>query len=299
MAYRVLGLIGATAMIVASASTANAASSSVSSYPLFYGYLDLHGGYDTWSERGTYCAPGAIPYKYEAHGSVFGGSGHVAVALSPDFSFQADAWGNSWQGTATYTEPAYYDRYHYDNVFPGIAGHLTWREKGGIFASYGRDPNWGDFATVGLEAFHDFGKWRYYGQVGYTGAVNGYASNFNAKDWYGQGVVSYYFDPGLALSANFGADHYSDDTWGGLSGTGLNWGTRVEYKFASMPVSTYVAYQGWHWSTSDHYPDSWHGTEHTFIVGLRVLFGGKTLREIDQHVGLTDMNAIYGENFPH
>jgi hypothetical protein len=167
---------------------------------------------------------------------------------------------------------------------------------GGIFASYGGASGAGNFATIGAEAFRDFGNWRVYGQAGYTGGVSGDASDANAKDWYGQGVVSYYFNPNLALSGNFGGDHYTES--GGYGDTGLTWGVRFEYKLPKLPVSTYVAYQGWHNSDSASYYEE-HSTETTFIVGMRVLFGGKTLRDNDQNVGLTDMNQIYGEFFPH
>jgi hypothetical protein len=268
-----------------------------STYPAFYGYLDIHGGYDTSSDSGLYDFDDH--YSYKDTGSNFGGSGHASAVFSPNWSAQIGAWASSWQGTETSRDEWYGDdKYHYSNSYWGVGGHLTWRNLGGILLSYGGERDWGNFGTIGVEAFHDYGNWRVYGQVGYTSALSGSASDFDARDWYGEAVASYYFNPNLALSGNFGVDRHTEDFFD-LHVNKINWGARLEYKLPNLPISTYVAYQGWHWSGSDGIPDHWHGTENTIVAGLRILFGGDTLRENARNVGLLDMNPIYGEDFPH
>jgi hypothetical protein len=277
--------------------TALAGSVSAPAYPQFYGYLDIHGGYDTEQESGAYS--NEFFDNYKDNGSNFGGSGHATAVFSPDWSVQIGAWANSWQGTETDSNNFIgTSKSHYSDSDWGLGGHVTWRGLGGILLSYGGVRDWSNFGTVGLESFHDYGNWRLYGQVGYTFALSGEASELDAKDWYGEAVASYYFNPNLALSGNFGADRYdeSDDDY---RTNQINWGARLEYKLPNLPVSTYLAYEGWHWSGSDDNPDRWRGTENTVVAGLRILFGGDTLRENARNVGLLDMNPTYGEDFPH
>ena len=190
----------------------------------------------------------------------------------------------------------------------GIATHLTY-QGGGFLAgalvsvgavayssplSLGQLP--GTFANIALEAAFNSPNLGVQGQVGYTRALFGPSAGLGATDWYAQAVGAFYPSPNMSLTGTLGVDFYQDTLpWFRRS---LNWGAKVEFKPQSLPVSFYLAYQGWHWGADvDTTFDAWYGWEHTIRVGLRFLVGAPTLRALDEAVGLADYNAIYGAAF--
>lgn len=285
--------IAVVAFIVFAPAVTYADSVEVPSYPMVYGYLDVHAGHDTGSETDSWNSPSPTDW-YDWNSSIAGGSGSVAVVFSPTYSYQIDAWDNSYRGNETDTWNGGSYTYSYRTSYPAIAGHFTRRGLGGIFVSYGHATKRGDLATVGVEAFRNAAHWHIYGQVGYTGGASGQVSGYSLKIPYGQGVVKYYFNPNLVMSGNLGFSHSQSTYYHENDVTG---GVRLEGKFASVPVAAYVAYQGYHWKGTSNYPNSYHGNENLIMVGLRVLFGSKTLQENTQNVGLVDMNPYYG-SFP-
>jgi hypothetical protein len=268
------------------------------------GFIELRGGFDSGSETGTYDDGAPQSWDESFDGGVFGGTGRAAMSLGPNVSVQADVWTDvffgSGSGTDTCCGPYSFD---YTNTFSGIAGHLTWAPMGGnllgVFASVGGVEDWGTFATFGFEGALNYGNWRAYGQVGFTSAIAGDADDESADDWYTRAVLAYYMTPNAVFSANLGYDSYSDATDGGTTDNTVSWGARLEFKPASMPVSGFVAYQGWDWSGEDNDPTTWDGSEHAFVVGFRALFNAQTLQEMDAVAGLADMNGLYGEAFVH
>jgi hypothetical protein len=254
------------------------------------GYVELRGGVESGSGSNSWDGP------WTENGGVFGGAGRVAVGLSPNLTVQADAWTNVFSGTS--------DVYgSYSDSYSGIAGHLSWRTMEGhligVFVSAGAE-GYGAFGTIGVEGVHNYGNWRFYGQAGVSGGFGGQAADESARDWYARGVVSYFFNPNLVLSGNLGIDQATDTSFGGTTIDGSTWGARLEYKPETMPVSVFAAYQGWHWSGSDHDPSTWDGTEHALVAGVRILYdsnGQTNLRQMANSVGLSDMNHAYGEDF--
>jgi hypothetical protein len=121
----------------------------------------------------------------------------------------------------------------------------------------------------------------------------------SSRYWYLRGVIARYFAPNLVLSGNVGFDTYTDTTWGGTRSNGVVYGARLEYKPDTLPVSGFLGFQGWCWNGSNNFPDEWKGSESVFVVGLRALFNGSSLQQMDMDVGLFDMNAAYGEVFVH
>ena len=77
----------------------------------------------------------------------------------------------------------------------------------------------------------------------------------------------------------------------------MTWGARIEKKFEGMPFSVFAAYQGWSWDGSNDTSWEWSGTSHAILVGLRFAFGDgtETLQDLDNTVGLRDMNSEYGD----
>ena len=82
-----------------------------------------------------------------------------------------------------------------------------------------------------------------------------------------------------------------------------NWGVRVERKHDVAPFSGYLAYQGRYWTGGNNlypnFPDSSSGSQHAVVVGIRALLNAATLQELDDSVGLTDMNQMFGDWLPH
>ena len=278
------------------------------------GYVELRIGFDLGNASGTYNDGAPQSWDETWHGMVFGGAARAATPLTSDLTVQGDVWLNGWGWESDISDTG-----HLPTDFTatgssmegGVAGHLSWRPDSstliGVLASLGGD-NWsfdgneydGLYGTVGLEGAIGDEMWRAYGQVGVTAALGGDAGDDGAVDIYARGVVAYYLDPNLSVSANLGADAFSNDSNGGTTETGITWGARLEYKPADMPFSGFLAYQGWAWSGEDNFPSDWSGTEHALLVGMRIPFGADgatTLRAMDDEVGLYDMNAIYGESF--
>jgi hypothetical protein len=195
--------------------------------------------------------------------------------------------------------------FDYTNTYSGIAGHLTWRTEGqrlGVFASYGNEADTGTLGSVGLEAVYNLNNLRFYGQIGVSSGFSGSVADNAARDWYARGITAYYFTPNFVLSGNLGYDAWSDKSDGGTTINSPIWGARLEYKPDSMPVSGFLAYAGRSWSGSNQGPGRWSIAENAVLVGIRVLFdsnGRTTLRQIEDSVGLSDMNPSYGDPFVH
>ncbi len=263
------------------------------------GYVDIHGGFGAGSEDFT---AGPFSGTDEWDSKNFGGAGRVAVPVD-HFLLQFDAWFNTWFGSGT--ETAFFGSSDYDwsQNQGGVAAHLAWLLDGtmiGGLVSIGSDMSDyridGQYANTALEGMVDFENVRLYGQVGYTAAVAGDATSENVHAVYAHGVIGYYIDPNLVLSANLGVNQYTEDG-GEEVFNNLLWGARVEKRFEGTPISAYLAYSGWGWDGSD--PDeTWNGTEHGIFAGVRVAFGDSSLQDLDHTVGLTDMNPIYGD-MPH
>jgi hypothetical protein len=254
------------------------------------GYVDVHGGglfgTDTYSD--------AVPpdETETASGGIVGGAGRGAFTLGPGLTVQGDAWFDSFSLNVGGTD--------YQSSETGVGGHLAWHVPGGddtlgVLASLGTNSSWDDgfYSNIGVEAVHNAGNWRLYGQAGWTRGLTGDAAANADSDLYAALEAEYFINPNLFVSASLGADR---STWPGAAQNELSWGARVEFKPDASPVSFYVAYQGWGWSTDyPTRPATDTGVEHEILVGLRVPFGVNTLQDMQTRVGLSDMNAIFGD----
>jgi hypothetical protein len=154
----------------------------------------------------------------------------------------------------------------------------------------------GTFGNIGAEAAFNTNRLMAEGQVGYTAALFGPAATFDARDWYAQLRGAFYPSPNMSIGANVGVDFYSDTTvWYRRT---LSWGAKLEFSPAATPLAFYVGYEGWHSGGGfDTGYDDAYEWEHAFRVGLRLMVGERTLRDLDRAVGLIDDNAIYGPAF--
>ena len=105
--------------------------------------------------------------------------------------------------------------------------------------------------------------------------------------------------PNLAVSANVGYAVFDPGT--ASSEPNTTWGARLEYKPDAAPVSVYAAYEGQAVSVPSFVsgPPAPYTAEtvlqHTFYIGLRVPLGKTTVQDLDDRVGLVDMNPIFGD----
>jgi len=279
-------------------------------YPIS-GYVEAFGGFNAGEQSGSYADPypDFSTYDEDWQGAVLGASGHAAMRFTPEFSAQADAWATGWfghlSGDDTGDGPYEFD---YDNIFAGVGGHLSWRPADyqllGVFGSLGmvsaQEFATGTHGTVGIEGAIGDEMWRAYGQAGASAGLSGFPADVNSQTLFARGVLAYYLDSNFSVSGNLGVSHSTSDDSGGLTYDAATWGARLDYKPDGMPLTVFVAYQGWSWSGSDEYPSDWSGTEHAVVAGLRIPFGADgatTLRAQDDEVGLYDMNPIYGQEF--
>jgi hypothetical protein len=244
-----------------------------------------------------------------------GASGRVAIPVADPLILQLDASALGYRGS--YRECDADGNYcndwsDYSGAGFGLAAHLAYKMDGGLIGgmvSFGGGADSGsDFdgsVALALEAAKDMGNFRLYGQVGLVKAVTGYHADIGSSDVFAQGVLAYYIDPNFVLSANAGVEHWMDDYYD-ESGNQFTWGLRLEKKIDGTPASVYVAYQGWAWSGSGYDPDyyvnhSFDETEHAILAGIRFAFGddgSSTLQDLNNAVGLVDMNPIFGD-LPH
>jgi hypothetical protein len=254
------------------------------------GYLDLSFGGFWGSESGNYFD------SYSWNGTELHGAGKVAFDVAPSLTLQADLWATDWlEHKSDGSSNAW--------LIGGAAVHASWHPSAitliGAFASYGPNGENGTYDTLGVEAQHWMGDTRFYGQVGHLTEIDRYDAGF--ADTYAEGVATHYINPNLSFAGFFGYDRSTGGNSGGWVSDEWNWGARVEYKPAKLPVSLYATYQGFamngNWLASSN---TYRAGDNEVTVGLRVPLGGGagTLKSLDQTVGLTDMNPSYGE-IPH
>jgi hypothetical protein len=262
----------------------------------FAAYLDLHSGWSTGDEAGTFDG-GSEAYTENWQEALAQVSARAALGLTPLVSVQFDGWTGGWSGHEYDADTTpYSEDYDYYGGFLGAAGHLTFNmtptHRWGFLGSIGYSDEYGTYANIGIEGVHDLDNWRIYGQAGFTRAISGEAELSSSHYVYATALATYYFNPDFAFSGGVGfsresANGYTDDDW--------RWTARLEKKFADLPFTAYLQYQGLHWNGSNDEPDSWSGTSHAFMVGFRFTVGRPTLRDLDQAVGLVDMNPEFGD----
>lgn len=218
----------------------------------------------------------------EWNSTPYGGAFAVNYWLTPTWTLQLDVWLNHFHALD----------YDYDYNSSGVALHLGKRTPEysiGGFASYGSNGDAGaDGYTLGVEAQRYFEDVTLYIQGGYS---SDYGSSF-VDAWYGHAVVRYFHDPNLMFEANAGYATADFSNGGTATLDQYRWGAKIEWKpKPDIPVSLYAAYQGHH----DSWDFGYELTNHGVYVGLRVLFGQDTLKDMDRNgASLADFNPAYG-----
>ena len=262
----------------------------------FSGYFSVHGGLDAGRE--DYLSPTSVS---QWNDPVFGGAARGVVTVEPGFTIQGDVWTNIYDGH----DPSNTSN-TWTNNYPGAGVHATWTlqngDSVGVLGSLGAysysSPSLSHtstFANVGAEGVHNDGNWRWYGQVGMTNAIAGFAQTSSQHDVYAALDAMYFFDPNLVVSANVRGSYLTET---GHTSPELAWGARLEYKPEGSPVSLYAQYQGWGWQDNYKSGETGKAIEGAILVGLRVPFGQTTVQDLDKTVGLVDMNSLFGDFAP-
>lgn len=253
--------------------------------PGIVGYVDLHGGgeADIWAFEGQ----DTNTYTY----GIIGGAGRGVVDISPTVSTQLDAWFETYtegngNGAGTSSDS-------------GIADHLTWhpsqQDSIGVLGSIGASAYWdGLFGNAGVEAARDFGGWRLYGQAGIAHGLTGRAADLDTNDLYATLNADFFVNPNLMVSGNIGGDHFTVNT--GYDGLEVSFGGKLEFKPDTSPVSLYVAYEGYAWAETHDGAAYDHGLDHTIFAGIRIPLGTDSLQTLQNRVGLSDMNPMFGDS---
>jgi hypothetical protein len=266
------------------------------------GYVELnaagyfgHEDYDPYSDYSDWNSVG------------LNGAARVTIPVADPMILQLDVWGSTWSGNHHYCDDGCGD-WDYTGVMGGLGAHFAYQMNGtlvGLLVSVGGQSNdyWGDdtdglWVTGAAEAVANMGNMRLYGQAGASKAIGGDDGDDGELDLFAQGALAFYIDPNLAVSVNLGMDHWSSENDDGSQNT-VTFGARLEKHFEGTPVSAYLAYQGMAWDGEDNH-SGWSGVSHAVLVGLRFAFGdsGDTLQDLNDSVGLVDMNHIYGDS-PH
>lgn len=246
------------------------------------GYVDLHVGGEQYDEN---YSDGTDSYSYFN----FGGMGAAAIQLDPSLSTQFDAWSN----TSNETDSSG-DSYTYT----GIAGHLTWHTgpgtEVGVMGSIGTDGD-GLNGTVAVEGATNIDNFRLYGQAGVVHGLTGYDAEYDESQLYAAVEGDYFVNPDLMLSGNIGASTETENDEDNYSA--LSWGLKAEFKPQGSPVSFYGAYQGIRYA--DDSSSDYTSVDNVFAVGIRVPFGAGSIEDLQNAVGLSDMNPDYGALLAH
>jgi hypothetical protein len=223
------------------------------------------------------------------------GAARVAIPVAPNLSLQLDGWAA--RVTERYDDCEGNCEYSYERI--GGAAHLAYvlgdGATVGALISVGapylhQELVW---ATGALEGAVTFDNLRLHGQAGISSLVHhdpGYSETFNV---FAQGVLAYYIDANLKVSVAAGVSQESWDD-GDETVLALNWGAKVEKKLDDSPISLFAAYEGWYWEQGD---SVWREDSHAIKFGARFAFGNgtSTLQDLDNTVGLKDMNHVYGQ----
>lgn len=220
------------------------------------------------------------------------GEAHVG-ALIGSFGIQADLWG----GADKYV---YFDGDSPSARYFGAGLHLNARSADGLIGglvSVGVTPD-GYNATMlntAIEAQRNLGNFTLGAQAGYTQTLETRAkSNFTMSEpegWYVHGIARWFAGANLMVAGDAGYSGLSDanddhaDAW--------RWGARIEYKPDAIPVSGFLAYQGYDWRQSGST-----SVAHVFLVGVSLIGGDNSLAaRYRGAAALDDRNILYGVNY--
>ena len=183
-----------------------------------------------------------------------------------------------------------------------LGAHLSYRvpSKGliGIFGGYSwtRLENHQDYemGLLGAEAQLYLGNWTFYAQGGVGNNTKddspGQSQGFN-DGWFVRGVVRYFPSPDSKLEAEL-AFAQAEPYVNGNEGKFTSWGVSYDHKLFNafgFPVYGTLAYRGAYY---DGTSENDHVNEHVAKVGVKVLFGAKSLLHNDRYGATLDLPML-------
>ena len=216
-----------------------------------------------------------------------GRSGRLSLPLGSNLSLQMDF--DNETNTDWLVDGDDNDDNAFNYSFQGLV-HLSWRDPStGLFGAFGAagrgaaDNQSYSLYVIGGEGQLYFGDWTLYGQGGYLDSEE--SDNDGMSDTaFGRGVVRWFTTENSRLQAE--ASYGDGIVDGNDDGHLIEWAARYD-TVLGLPVvgdaNVFVGYRGAHFKNEDE-NDSY--TDHTFMAGFRMWFGGNTMLEFDR-VGAT------------
>ena len=224
-----------------------------------------------------------------------GGSARVSIPFSNNFSGQLDI-----DGEANLLNGSQIDD-NYGHAF-WATGHLSLRDPSshliGVFGSIGAasagEDEQANVFVIGGEGQLYLGNFTLYGQAGYFTTDNEDPGGFDGIEdaVFVRAVGRMFLGAGTRLEAEgtFASGDIDPDATADSSDPMWAWGARFEQEIAglgatNMPLAWFAGYRG---SYAENQSDNTEYTDHTFMVGLRFLFGSPTLQDNDRRGATLD-----------
>lgn len=264
------------------------------------GYVDVHFGHQ-WAYE-EFFEGGEPDGEEEWRETALGGAGRAAWNIRPTFALQLDAWFNLWQ-------EKFDDGFTGNGGLGGVGTHFVFGSpdgmRFGVLTSVGR--SYGTWANVAGELATSFGNFRVSAQGGFTFGLVGEPKEDGERAYYIAANATFYPTENLALTGHGGWYRWYETNDGDDNDrdTGLTLGARAEFRLGSSPLSIYAGYRFDRVVEVDgedfglDFDDIDIIRTHTVYVGVRMLLGRDTLRDLDDAVPFADYNPLYGDPFAH
>jgi hypothetical protein len=218
------------------------------------------------------------------------GAGRMSLPLSERMSAQLDIGGFN-----TFTSRSDGDD-QLQTYFHGGA-HLAVREPEeyavGVFglagsANGGEDEN-ALIGLAGLEGQYYLDALTLYGQVGMLHSDDEDEGDSISDAWLTRGVVRYFLDDDTMAQVETTYGQGKGGDAGDL--VALSWAAQYARRVEDRPYAWFLGYNGNHVNADSSIGDD-KVTEHTFMVGLKMVFGAATLLENDRRGATFDMPDV-------
>ncbi len=253
---------------------------------VFSGVVEFYGGYTFYAD-----GEGNADDLDEDNGFV-GGAARINVPWTSSFSTQFDLEGQS-------------------NLSSDLSGEqLENAFVGGIHASIRNPDSWllgafggagtataveEDIATLlfaGVEGQLYLQDFTLYGQLGYLDAEEQDGDDCDCfhNAWFARAVGRYFVTPDTLVQAELSYADGEQDTGDSYDMNIIGWGARLEHSYSSVPLTTFVGYEGARYSNdSDGDFDDGSFIEHTIVAGLKFKFGTDSLKDNDRYGATLDL----------
>lgn len=224
---------------------------------------------------------------------VFDVNGYASIPLGSNWSMQLDVQSEYF--VSEVDENPLFISY--------FGSHLSYRDSNkllGVFAAgaVARDQSEETDANAGYLLGVE-GQWyassdvTLYGQVGYANILSDISSEEGFNDgWFYRMEGRYFMSDDHMITANISYAHTKTYIDGDDKGRFIGWGLKSMMKLTdSYPLYFTLEYRGNHYDSTTEGDNT---TDHTFLIGIKALFGASSLKHNDRNGATLDMNMLPG-----